>query len=131
MQHPDDAVATEIRRVRHRRTPVTVPPDQNVLVNEARIAGHQVAYPVDVVAPYCVGELHGLNESHPTGRLVAAREHQLRVRELRACGIDITGMAFLHLRDRGFIAGMNRTEKIFGLMLELIETGAYGRSPRI
>ena len=44
VQQTDDAVAAEVRRVRHRRTPVAVAADQDVLVDERRVARDERAH---------------------------------------------------------------------------------------
>ena len=82
---------------------------------------------VDVVAPDRVDQLHGLHEPRPARRLVAAREHELRVGELGVGRVERIGMVLAQLGERGGIAGVNRAEQILGLVLELVEVGTDGQ----
>ena len=89
VQHLDDSVAADVRRVAQRRAPVAVLADERILVDQIRIARHEVAHDVDVVVPDRVDELNGLHESRPARRLVAARENELRVGELGGRRLDV------------------------------------------
>ncbi len=83
VQESDDAVAAKVRRVRHRRAPVAVGANQDILMDERWVARDERADRVQVIAPDRVGELHCLHEPRPARSLVGACEHELRVRQLR------------------------------------------------
>jgi hypothetical protein len=79
----DDRIASEVRGVGHRRTPVAVAAKQHLLVDQRGIPCNEGAHAFDVVAPDRVRELDGVDEPRPARRLVAAREDELRVGQLR------------------------------------------------
>ena len=127
VQHADDAVATEIRRVRHRPTPVAVGADQHMLVEQRGIPRHELAHRVDVVAPDRVGERDRLREPRPARCAIAAREHELRVAQLRVRGIDRVGVVLAQLGERGGVAGVDGAQELLRLALELLWVGADGQ----
>ena len=128
VQEADDAVAAEVRRVRHRRTPVAVGANQDVLVDQRRIPRDERAHRVDVVAPDRVGELHGVDEPRPARCPIAPREHELRVGQLRGRGVDRFGMELAQLGDRSRVAGVDGAEEFLGLAVKLIEVGPDGQA---
>ena len=70
----------------------------------------------------------GEHEARPTRRLVTAREHELRIGELGAGGIDLVRMVFLELRDGVWIAAMDGAEQVLGLVLQLIQVRTNGKA---
>jgi hypothetical protein len=86
-------------------------------VQELRVLDDEIAHRVNVVAPDCVDQLTALHEAHPTRRLIAARENELRVGELGVRRVDFVGAKLPELRDRGWIAAVNVAEQILGLVL--------------
>ena len=58
VKETDDAVAAKVRRVRHRRAPVAVGANQDMLMDQRRIARDERADRVEVIAPDRVGESH-------------------------------------------------------------------------
>ena len=124
VKEADDAIAPQIRRVRHRRTPVAVGANQDVLVDERRIPCDERADGVEVVAPDRIRELHRVDEPRPARSLVAACEHQLRVGKLRGSGVTRLGLMFAPLADRIRLAGMEGAEEFLGLTMKLLEVGA-------
>ena len=83
----------------------------------------------DVVAPDRVDQLARLHQSRPARRLVAARQHELRIGQLYARGVRSLGMVLLELGERGGIAGAHGAEQILGLVLELRQVRPNGQMP--
>jgi hypothetical protein len=83
---------------------------------------------VKALAPGQRCQLARLHEPRPAWRLVAAREDELRVGELRACGVDFPRMMLLEIGECGRIAVAEGPQQVFGLMFELIEGRTYGKS---
>src|SRR5688572_11015680 len=100
-------VAAEVRGVRHRWTPATVGAYQDVLVDERRVPRYERFNVVGLIAPDRVGELHRVDEPCPARRAVAPCEHEMRVRQLRARGVDRFEMMFAQFGDRFVLAGMD------------------------
>ena len=78
MEQFNDGVAPEVCRVAHRRTPVVIA-NAGVFVEKLWILQNDLADGVHIVAPNCVNQIAGENEAWPAGRLVAAREGELRI----------------------------------------------------
>ena len=85
---------------------------------------YETADRLQVITPDRVGELHRVIEPGPARRLVATREHELRVGQLRGRGIDRFGMVLAQLGDRIRIAGVNGVEELLGLAMKLIRDRA-------
>src|SRR5436309_1423076 len=94
VQEADDFVAAEIRRVRHRWTPVAVFANQNVVVQESAVATNQGANRSQVITPDRVSELHGMDQPAPARGLITAREHELRISQLHGRRRDRFRMIF-------------------------------------
>ena len=124
----DDPVAPEVGRVRQGRTPVAVGSNQGLLVQEGRITPDKPRDGVQVVVPDRVDQLHGLHEARPARRLIAAREHELRVSQARARRLHPVRVPLAKIgRGRG-IAFAKRPQEIFRLMFELIEIRTNGKT---
>jgi hypothetical protein len=128
-QQPDDAVATEVGRVRQRRPPVAVLPDQRLLPDQRRIPRHKLAHRLEVITPDRVHQLHRLHQARPARGLVTARQGELRVGQLRLRRVQRPGMVLPQLGNRGRIAGADSAKKLPGLMLELIQVRTDGQPP--
>src|SRR5687768_1270797 len=76
IQHPDDSVAAEIRRIAHRWSPVAVT-NAGVLVNQVWVFCNQVAHGFEIVAPDRVDQLATLDHARPARRTVSACERVL------------------------------------------------------
>jgi hypothetical protein len=121
VQHPDDAIASQVRRVGHRRTPVAIGANEDVLANERGIRDDECAHGVGVIAPDGVGEPDRVDEPRPTRRGVTSREHELRIGELRGRGIRRLRMVRAPLGERTGVAGLDGTEEFFRLTMKLVE----------
>jgi hypothetical protein len=128
VEHLDDAISADVRGVRERWTPVAVFANESILMEQLRVLRDQVANGVDVVAPDGVDELHRLYEPRPARRLVAPRQNELRVGKLGGGRVDRIRVKLAELGDRGGIAGVDRAEQIFGLVLELVQVGNDGQA---
>jgi hypothetical protein len=128
VQETDDAVASKVRRVRHRRTPVAVGADQNVFLDQRPIPRDEFADRVRVIAPDRVRELHRLDESRPARRTVAPCERELRVGQLRGSGVDRFGIVLAHVGDRLRVGGVDGAQEFLGLTMKLIEVGPDGQA---
>ena len=128
VKETDDGVAAKVCRVRHRRAPVAVGTNQDLLMNERGIARDERADLVEVIAPDRVRELNCLDEPRPARRLVASREHELRVGQLRGSGVDRFRMVLAHVGDRVRIAGVDGAEEFLGLTMQLFQVGTDGQA---
>ena len=128
VKETDDAVAAKVRRVRHRRAPVAVGANQDILMDERRIPRDERADRVEVIAPDRVRELHRVDEPRPARRAVAPCEHELRVGQLRGSGVDRFGMVLAQFGDRIRIAGVDGAEEFLGLTMKLLQVGADGQA---
>ncbi len=88
----------------------------------------QLANGVDVVVPDRVDQLTGEDEPRPARRPVAAREHELRIGELRALRRRRLWMVLLDLRDGIGFAAANGAEQILRLVPELFQVGTDGQA---
>jgi hypothetical protein len=109
VQHLDDSIATKIRGVRHRRSPVARLRAACHLVEQLRVFQHERTHGAHVVSPDRVDHAAGEHKTRPAGDAVAARQRELRFCELRM------GLLALHL-----------AQQILRLVLELIEVRADG-----
>ena len=128
MQNTYQPVATQVRRVRHRRTPVAVGANQNVLVDERGILRDQHAHALEIVPPDRIRELHRVDEPRPARRAVGSRESELRVGQLCGPGVDRIAVVLPQVRDRDRVAGMDAAQKLLGLTMKLLEVGADGQA---
>src|SRR5881227_3236453 len=71
VQHLDDSITAEIRRIDHRWSPVAILAEERLLAEQVSIARDQGAHRFQVVTPDCVGQLDGLDQPGPTPSLVA------------------------------------------------------------
>jgi hypothetical protein len=92
------------------------------------IPRHQRAHCLGIVPPDRVGELHGVNESRPARHLIAPRDHELRIGQLRGGRVDRCGMKLAQLVGRRRVAGVDVVEKFLGLAMKLIEVGFDGQA---
>jgi hypothetical protein len=126
VEHRDDAVASEVRRVAERRPPILVS-DSGVLPEEIRMLQHERAHGADVVVPDRVYQVATDDEARPTRGAVAARERELRVGELGVRGVGRLWMEFLEILERFRFTAVNRAKQIFRLVPQVIEVGADGQ----
>jgi hypothetical protein len=68
---------------------------------------HELPDRVKVIAPDRVDEVAGEDKTWPARRLIAARQNELRVGELRVHWIDLFRVIVLEVRDRGRITSAN------------------------
>ena len=124
----DDAIAAKVRRVCHRRSPVAVGANQDVFTNERRIPGDELEDFIRVIPPDRVGELHCVDKPGPARSLVASREHELRICQLRGSGVGHLRMLCAQFRDRVRIAVVDGAEEFLGLTMKLFDVGPDGQA---
>jgi hypothetical protein len=125
-QELDDAVATEVGRIRHRRSPVALDAAR-VLLHQPRMPRHQRAHRFEVVAADRIGHPAREHEPRPARHAVAPRERMLRIGQPRVRRIDRPRMVTTQLVDGVWLAAPDGAEQITRLMLQLIEVRPDGK----
>src|SRR6185437_14184429 len=116
VQHLDDAVASKVRRIRHRRAPIAVLPYDCLFVQQLGMLQHDLTNGLNIVAPDSVGESTSKYQPRPTRGFVAARQRQLGVGEFSAGGIDSLRVIVPKFLNRNGISASELAQQIFGLV---------------
>ena len=123
VQHRDDAIPTEIGRIRHRRPPVALHAAR-VFVQERRMGDDHRPRGLDVVSPDGVDQPARQHQSRPVRQAVAPGQRELRIREPGRRRVGNGRVMLPERRDRRGLAAMDLAQQIFRLVSELIEVGA-------
>ncbi len=123
VQETDDVVAAKVRGEGHRRAPIAVGANQDILMDERRIARDERTDAGRVIAADRVRELHRVDEPCPARRVVAPCEHELRVGQLRGRGAYRFGMVLAQLGDCRRIAGADGAQELLSLAMQLFRVG--------
>jgi hypothetical protein len=83
VEHLDNSIASEIRRVCHRWSPIVVT-DAGVLVNEIRVFSDGITNSLEVVAPDRIDQLAALHQPFPVRSTVTVSHAFLRSRKVNA-----------------------------------------------
>jgi hypothetical protein len=124
VEHLDDPVTAEVRRVGHRRPPVAAPGPASHLMERSRVFQHQRPERVHIIAPDRVDHPAGEQESRPARDVVAPRQDELGVGQLGGGRIDLSRMVLDQVCERGGVAETDLAEEILRQMPELVEVGA-------
>jgi hypothetical protein len=97
-------------------------------MNERRIPRDELEDLIWVIPPDRVCELHCVDKPGPARSLVASREHELRIGQLRGRGVGHLRMLCTEFRDRVRIAVVDGAEELLGLTVKLCEVGPDGQA---
>jgi hypothetical protein len=125
VKHLDDAIPTEVGRIRHRRPPVARH-STRVLVKQLRMRCDQRSHRLHVVPPNGVGHATGEDKPRPSREAVAPRQSGLRVGQSDRFDVYRTRMVLLQHVARRLVAAPDAAKQILGLVTELIEVWANG-----
>ena len=89
---------------------------------------HECADGLYIVPPNGINELAGKREPGPAWSFIAARQNKLGVGEFGGAGFDRPVKGLLNSAIAGRIALAKLTEQVLGLVFELIEVRANGKT---